>query len=56
MVLSLFMMTKDLDRRARALYGKKRPKWVEAWSAESWATFEEASGDREASEASGDRD
>jgi REP element-mobilizing transposase RayT len=30
----------QLKERAFALYGKKRRKWVEAWSEESWATFE----------------
>jgi len=30
----------QLKERAVALYGKKRRKWVEAWSEESWETFE----------------
>ena len=30
----------QLKLRAMALYGKKRRKWVEAWSDESWDTFE----------------
>jgi REP element-mobilizing transposase RayT len=30
----------ELERRARALYGKKRLKWVEAWSEKSWERFE----------------
>lgn len=31
---------KELERRAFALYGKKRARWLEAWSDESWAIFE----------------
>lgn len=27
---------KELESRARALYGKKRLKWLLAWSKESW--------------------
>jgi hypothetical protein len=30
----------DLESRARALYGKKRLKWLEAWPKASWERFE----------------